>query len=139
MKKAAGWFTALVLVSGMLLLSTGCDRYYGGGYVYEPRQAPPPWAPAHGRRAKYRYRYYPDVAVYYDIERRVYFYVSGGVWRTSAGLPATIRISGSYVHLEMDVDKPYKFHKDVVKKYPPGKQKKREKERGKGKGREDYY
>jgi hypothetical protein len=32
----------------------------------------------------------------------------------------------------MDVDKPYKFHKDVVKRHPPGLKKKK-KIKGKGK------
>jgi hypothetical protein len=43
----------------------------------------------------------------------------------------------------MDVDTPYKFHKDVIKHHPPGKMKKQEKGppgkgKGKGKGKKRY-
>ena len=33
----------------------------------------------------------------------------------------------------MDTDKPYKFHSDVIKKYPPGQMKKKKKGKGKKK------
>lgn len=49
-------------------------------------------------------------------------------------LPAEIRISlGEHVILEMDADKPYIFHSEVVKRYPPGQLKKSGKEKGKDK------
>jgi len=38
-----------------------------------------------------------------------------------------------YVTLEMDIDKPYKFHQDVVKRHPPGHLKHKHKGKGKGK------
>ena len=43
---------------------------------------PPPWAPAHGRRAKevheYRYVYYPAQQVYYAPEQQLWFWMGGG-------------------------------------------------------------
>ena len=130
-----------LLAWGLLAVTSGC-RTYGVGYRTAPphaKKAPPPWAPAHGRRAKHHYRYYPDVSVYFDAARGVYFYLSGGAWRTSVRLPSGIRISGSYVSLDMDVDKPYKFHKDVIRKHPPGQKKKLEQGPGKSKGKGKKY
>ena len=94
---------------------------------------PPPWAPAHGYRAKHQYRYYPSSHVYYDTGRSLYFYYSGGKWEASVSLPSLIRIDvNDYVTLEMGTSEPYRYHTDVVKQYPPGLQKKGP---GKGKGK----
>ena len=98
------------------------------------KQGPPPWAPAHGYRAKHRYRYYPHHRVYYEKERGVYFYYRDGRWRVSVSLPSSIRIDvDDYVTLEMDSDKPYKYDHEVIKRYPPGQMKKKKKGKGKWK------
>jgi hypothetical protein len=89
----------------------------------EKRQGhgPPPWAPAHGYRAKYRYLYYPEVQVYWDFSRGLYFYFDKGRWVAAASLPPSIVAANKFsVELEMDVDRPYLFHNDVIKRYPPG-------------------
>jgi hypothetical protein len=105
--------------------------------VYAPaphEPGPPPWAPAHGHRAKHHYYYYPASYVYLDVERKLYFYLYTGQWQVSVSLPADIHINVSdYVILDMDTDKPYNFHSDVVKRYPPGQLKKLDKGKGKGK------
>jgi len=43
-------------------------------YPAEPhvKKGPPPWAPAHGHRAKYRYQYYPSTSVYFDVEGYIF-------------------------------------------------------------------
>lgn len=41
-------------------------------------QGPPPWAPAHGYRAKTRHIYFPDQNMYYDIQRGNYIYFNNG-------------------------------------------------------------
>ena len=130
----------------LLLITIGCapppppggevEKKPPHQYVPPKKKGPPPWAPAHGRRAKYRYRYYPSAYVYFDIGRKLYFYLHLGEWRVSATLPPRIRIDvGEYVMLEMDTGKPYRFHPEVVKRYPPGHQKHKYKEKGKGKGK----
>ena len=64
--------------------------------------------------------------------RSLYFYYYGGGWQASVSLPSGIHISaGEHVSLDMDVDRPYLYHADVVKRYPPGQEKKM----GKGKGK----
>ena len=132
----------MVLLAGFVLstMISGCQKsrvvVVDDHPVYEAKSpGPPPWAPAHGYRAKHRYHYYPSSYVYFDIDRRLYFYVSAGQWRVSASLPADIRIEvGDSVVLEMDTDTPYRYHTDVVKNYPPGQAKKMQKGNAKGKG-----
>jgi hypothetical protein len=95
----------------------------GPGPAYE--EGPPPWAPAHGNRAKHSYRYYPYHGIYFEERSGVYFYLSDGRWQMSASLPVSVRITvNDFVTLDMDTDRPYEYHNDVVKKYPPGQQKK---------------
>jgi hypothetical protein len=50
-------------------------------------QGPPPWAPAHGYRAKTRHIYFPQYNMYYDMNRSSYLYLNGGNWAVSAALP----------------------------------------------------
>jgi|Deesub1362A_J573_1020465.scaffolds.fasta_scaffold00873_11 hypothetical protein len=93
---------------------------------YRPGGGPPPWAPAHGYRAKHVYRYYPESFVYFDVDCGIYFYLQGGTWKRAPRLPVTIRVDWDhYVILEMDTDRPYIFHEEVVKSYPPGHLKKK--------------
>ena len=102
-------------------------------YAPAPREpGPPPWAPTHGHRAKHRYQYYPESRVYFDVGRSLYFYHYGGGWQASVSLPPGIHISAAErISLDMDVDRPYLYHSDVEKRYPPGQLKKK----GKGKGK----
>lgn len=82
---------------------------------------PPAHAPAHGRRAQHRYHYYPSSEIYFDIDRKVYFYLSGDGWKISATLPHRLRIGlGDHVSMELETDKPYQEHKKHKGKYPPG-------------------
>lgn len=91
---------------------------------------PPPWAPAHGYRAKHRYRYYPSSCVYYERKRGVYFYYKDREWRVSVSLPSSIQIDvDDHITLEMDTDKPYEWDHEVMKKYPPGQLKKKHKKK----------
>ena len=134
-------FVLLILMFSITI--SGCSKstvVLSKPPTYEPdRPGPPSWAPAHGHRAKYRYYYYPATYVYFDVGRSLYFYYQSDQWRVSASLPIGIYITaGEYVVLEMDDDKPYKFHSDVAKRYPPGQQKKSDKEKGKEKGKDKW-
>ena len=93
----------------------------------EKKGGPPPHAPAHGYRAKHKYRYYPSCRVYFDSNREIYFYLDGPNWRISASLPHTIQLDGDYVSIEMDTDKPYIYYDEHKRKYPPGQLKKKNK------------
>jgi hypothetical protein len=89
----------------------------------EPVISTAPWEPPRGERAKFTYRYFPSSFVYFNIDRGIYFYLSEGKWVDSYSLPQAIPIDrDDYVILKMIIDKPYMFHKDVVKKHPPPSQ-----------------
>jgi hypothetical protein len=137
---------ALVVGLSLLFVALGCTKsktviVEKPPPKYSPppaaKKGPPPWAPAHGYRAKHKYYYYPSPHVYYDIGRKLYFYLEGDNWRFGVSLPTGIHIALSdHVTLEMDTDKPYEFHSDVIKKYPPGQMKKKKKHKDKGKGKD---
>lgn len=111
----------------------GNSEYSKVGHKHKhKRKGPPAHAPAHGYRAKHQYRYYPSRSVYYDTGRRLYFYIKGDKWEVGASLPNRIRIElGNSVNIELDTDKPYIYHSEHVKKYPPGQMKKKKKKKNK--------
>lgn len=125
----------------LLVFALGCSSTRGGVGIEwgskEPvppsevkvvhRHGPPPHAPAHGYRAKHCYRYYPAREVYFDTERRIYFYIEGEVWKSGVSLPYHLRVSlGDYRTVEIYSDTPYEYHKKHKKKHkvPPGHAKK---------------
>lgn len=89
--------------------------------VEAPRGGPPPWAPAHGRRAKearYRYYYYPSSGVYLNVSTGSYFYLNGGGWQMTMALPPTVMLDTSdYVSLELETDQPYRYYDEHRVKY----------------------
>jgi len=81
---------------------------------------PPPWAPAHGYRAKqqYRYVYYPRHEVYYAPETQLWFWLDGGRWRAGASLPVGIVVADAPgVAVVLGSDRPYVEHDYVVEHY----------------------
>ena len=87
------------------------DQKEGGG--------PPSHAQAHGYRAKYSYRYYPTAGAYYDVQRKVYFYLEGSNWQMSVSLPSALKVQlGDSVSIEMDSDKPYTQFEQHKRTYP---------------------
>ena len=132
---------ALLLSIGFLAMVVACHHHtvvVEERPVYVPASAPepgpPPWAPAHGHRAKHNYYYYPASSVYFDTGRKLYFYYGAGQWQVSVSLPTAIHIDvGERVALDMDTDRPYAYHSEVSKLYPPGQAKKLESGKGKGK------
>ena len=141
---------SVLLFSLSLFLLSACSTTSGGVAVgwgnrghttVEPPPArhhghgPPPHAPAWGYRAKqhYEYWYYPDAYVYFDVTRKVYFYLEGDNWRIAASLPAYYRTRlHGYVEIELDSDKPYVYFDEHKKEYPPGRWGKKRKHKGKG-------
>jgi hypothetical protein len=83
---------------------------------------PPPWAPAHGYRAKevreYRYVYYPAQQVYYEPEQRVWFWMNGGAWQFGVNLPVQYRAYvTSGVPVVLHSPRPYVEHVYVEQHY----------------------
>jgi len=135
----------LIIGLALTLMLTACYPGRGGIYVggendYPPRHAqkdnmPPAHAPAYGRRAqeRHRYRYYPDVSVYFDTGRGVYFYLDDGHWQMSVDLPQRLRVHlGEHVTIEMDDARPYTEYNMHRKKYPPGQYKKKHNDKKRG-------
>jgi hypothetical protein len=92
------------------------------------KKGPPPHAPAHGYRAKFRYWYYPSCSIYFDVDRKIYFFVKDNNWQATVSLPDYLHLKlDSYVVLEIDTDKPFEYYKEHKKKYTPGKTKKQKK------------
>jgi hypothetical protein len=120
-------FTVIIFFTSLAGCRTMTGIVIGTSYPAYEDEGPPPWAPAHGHRAKHQYRYYPSERVYFDPQQRVYFYLSGGNWQMSVSLPSTIRITvNDFVSLDMDSDRPYEHHNEVIKRYPPGQLKKKD-------------
>ena len=115
----------LLALVGTVSCSTGAPRK--GPPYGVVKQGPPPHAPAHGYRRKqaYRYRYYPTAGVYFDLDRKVYFFLANGEWRMKAHLPGSVHISvGEAVELSLETDTPYVHFQKHKAKYPPGQRKK---------------
>ncbi len=110
---------ALAASALALLPSLGC-------VVEEHREpGPPAHAPAHGYRRNHSYIYYPSSTCYFDVEKKVYFFMDAGVWKTSVSIPTGITISAAEgVSLELDTDTPYSHFAEHQKMYPPGQAKK---------------
>jgi hypothetical protein len=93
---------------------------------------PPAHAPAHGYRAKYKYRYYPSKSVYYDTGRGLYFYLKGDNWEVGASLPSKVKAGlGDSVTLELDTAKPYIHHAEHAMEYGPKSPQNKNKKNGK--------
>lgn len=109
----------------------GNHGYSESGHKHK-KGGPPAHAPAHGYRAKHHYRYYPSRNVYHDTDRGLYFYLKGDNWEVGAKLPSSLRVGlGDSVSIELETDKPYIYHADHVRKYPPGQMKKKHKKKNK--------
>lgn len=103
---------------------------------------PPPWAPAHGHRAKqaqeYRYVYYPGQQVYYSPQEQVWFWMNGGSWSFGVNLPAQIRVGASSgVPIVLGSNKPYVEHRYVEEQYGRPWREKHKKEKHNKHGRDD--
>lgn len=79
---------------------------------------PPPWAPAHGWRAKHPYYYYPSQQVYYSPEQARYFWLQGTSWQVGVKLPSWITL-GQRVTVDLNTTTPYTQHAYIKGQYPP--------------------
>ena len=95
---------------------------------------PPPWAPAHGYRAKHRYIYYPARQIYYAPESRLWFWLKGDRWSVGASLPLEYEpyVRSGGVSLELYTERPYEDHSYVIQHY--GGQSSKSKDNGRREG-----
>ncbi len=123
--------------AGELKTVWGKDAGSGHQFVIAGKKknsGPPSHAPAHGYRAKHPSRSFPSAYVYFDVNRKLYFYLRGGNWEAAVSLPVDVSVKlGGYVSIELETDKPYIYNKQHKTKYPPGQMKKHGKNKGKKK------
>jgi hypothetical protein len=130
---SAKWILFLVPIVSLLTACGMTGGHFGihwgdetaGGYPQVTEKVekggPPPHAPAHGYRAKHRYRYYPACSVYFEAERNLYFYLNGENWEVSASLPSDLQVKlGQYVSIDLDTDRPYLYYDEHKTKYSQG-------------------
>lgn len=84
-------------------------------------QGPPPWAPAHGYRAKTRHIYFPQYNMYYDTYRSSYLYLNGRNWAVSATLPSIfvgVNLgNAAQIQLSYNGYDPYRYNQVHVVEY----------------------
>ena len=111
-RRFIGFIILMALILSPSIVVTGQGNGKGG---------PPPWAPAHGYRAKTRHIYFPDYNFYFDVQKNVYIYMSGDKWQVSVNLPsiyASINLkSALMVELEIETDTPQVYNADHIAKY----------------------
>jgi hypothetical protein len=97
----------------------------GKGEVTKKENGPPPWAPAHGYRAKTRYVYFSEYDVYYDHDRGVYISIGGNNWQVTAKIPSILSgvdlKAAVKIDLDFSGDDPQRNNKDHRSKYKKGK------------------
>lgn len=112
------------IFSSLVLLFLTGFLFQGAVYAAPMKKSPPPWAPAHGKRAQHNYYYYPSAHVYFDLDRKIYFFLKDGIWKTALSLPRFILLSPKdFIKLELDTDSPFKYFHEHKKKYPGKKMK----------------
>lgn len=88
---------------------------------------PPPWAPAHGRRAheqqarEYHYVYYRnEVPMYYAPQSGLWFWLSGSNWQFGANLPVQYQpYATGGISIQLDTERPYEQNAYVEEHYGP--------------------
>jgi hypothetical protein len=93
-------------------------------HTYRTASGPPPWAPAHGFRAKHRYVYFAGYDMYFDRHRSVYIYLTNRGWQISASFPIFLAQTRGYhmawVEIDYLDDDPYRYydnHRVVYTRY----------------------
>ena len=116
----------LRFVAVILMLITGAVSDHSP--AQGKKNGPPPWAPAHGYRAKTRHVYFPEHNFYFDVQRGVYIYLKAGSWTVAAEFPTIFSglnlKTSMQIELDLDTDSPQKFNVDHVTKYKVKKEKK---------------
>ncbi len=125
--------SAIAIITFLWIFPTvAYSQKQGGG--------PPPWAPAHGYRAKTKHIYFPDQNMYFDLQKGMYIYLSNGNWVFSAKLPT---LSGNQnlntamkVELDLNDPDPYKYNAEHLVKYKNRKKPFNRRENGKRPGKD---
>lgn len=112
MKLKTSFSALLVLMALTFALPTS-------SYAHPRRHGHPKWVSMHSCRVETRHVYFPAYNFYYDLNRDMYIYLSGGNWIFSAVLPVQFaRIDLRYepiVELDFYLDDPFVYnHHHIV-------------------------
>jgi hypothetical protein len=123
MKKLLIYTLAIFMAfAGLQTQAYATERATASEIVF--KKDPPPWAPAHGKRAKVRYYYLPDLEMYYDLVTGRFAYWGGSGWLFSASLPSRFGSynlhKGNIVVMDFTGANPWNNHKSYKVKYPKG-------------------
>lgn len=120
-----GLVLTILLVAGNSQEIVAQGKGKGKGEVAKKENGPPPWAPAHGYRAKTRYVYFSEYDVYYDHDRGVYISIGGNNWQVTAKLPSILAgvdlKAAVKIDLDFSGDDPQRNNKDHRLKFKKGK------------------
>ncbi len=115
------WFTFVVVGLSLSIGSTGCLKSQQVGYSSvvpdfpvspSVQDTPVSTNPA---QKTFSYHYYPSANIYYDTQRRLYFYSDGEDWYESVTLPAALRLNpDEVVALELATDTPFLAQEDYT-------------------------
>jgi len=115
------WFTFVVVGLSLSIGSTGCLKSkqvgYSSGVPDFPVSPSVQGTPVSTNPAQktFSYHYYPSANIYYDTQRRLYFYSDGEDWYESVTLPAALRINpDEVVALELATDTPFLAQEDYT-------------------------
>jgi len=107
MKLKTSFSALLVLVALTFALPTS-------SFAHPGRHGHPKWVSVHSCRVETRHVYFPAYNFYYDLDRDMYIYLSGGNWIFSAFLPVQFaRIDLRYepiVELDFYLEDPYIYN-----------------------------
>ena len=120
----SGWsLLPFLLCVSLALFVNACAPSQQGDTTAYTTYTPPAWAPPYNNIADVPYYYFPDYDMYYDVGAQQYWYLNGGAWVASAGLPARyhdVDLNRSYVvMLNKNTSKPWTNHTYYTQNYPP--------------------
>ena len=104
-------------MSGLALVSLGAltacehEHHHHRAVYNEPAVVYAEPAPVGG----VYYEYYPDVEVYFEPGRHVYWWREHDVWRTGPAVPPGIRLRG---HVRVTTPEPWRHHDEIIRRYP---------------------
>ena len=112
------FITLLVLLA--LLAVPGCGLKIAR--VHTPvavKKAPPGNAYGLKKNKQFQYEYYPSVEVYFDPQRKLYFWHAKAYWGVGKRLPSTYRLDRKERTLvSLDTKLPYREHEKVMAENP---------------------
>lgn len=122
MKRTSGFISIVLLSLVSISAIAGCSSYLDydpGSETSEGMATPPPWEQNRSIGEEQHYYYYPQVKIYFSLEREVYYYFYEGQWQVASQLPANVNLRGRRVRLDMFGEEPYNWQPEVEKRYPP--------------------